>query len=258
MAHIQDVYSFSSINTFDQCKYQYYLNYVLPKEERPPNEDNAFSLYGGYVHSLLEKCAKHELACYELCDKYQDEFDIAVNLDFPPNAFCDLRDSYFNDGYAFLERYEGFEDEYEILGIEQNFTEDFGTFKLRGFIDLILRDRKSGEITILDWKSKAKFKNKAEQRHYSYQPALYSKHIKSTYGVWPKTLRFYMFRKGNVVDIPFSQELFDEAVEWAERSIRKIEACDDWEATVDDWFCTQLCNFRKSCPYAPQEDTNDN
>ena len=245
------IYSFSALTTFEQCKYQYYLNYVMPRELRPPNEENAFSQYGGFVHELLEQCSLGKVASFELCEKYVDEFDIAVTMDFPPNAFADLRSSYYNDGYSFLEKYEGFP-EYEILGVEQKFTEDFGSFKLRGVIDLILRD-KEGNIIIQDWKSKAKFKNKEEQRHYGFQTHLYAKHIKSKYGVWPTTLRFYMFRKGNIVDIPFTVAGYEDAVQWAENTINQIRVCEEWVPSCDSFFGTTLCGFRNSCQYVERD-----
>ena len=247
-----NIYSFSRLSTFEQCPYQYYLNYVLPKEERPPKEDNAFSLYGSFVHELLEKYSLGELASWDLLQIYEDEFDLRVNKDFPPNAYADLRESYFNDGYAFLESFDGFDEEYETLGVEQKFVCDFGDFKLQGFIDLILRDRKTGGIIVQDWKSKSKFANKKEQAHYARQPALYSKYIYETYGVFPTILRFYMFRKGTIVDIPFSEKIYNEAINWASNIVKKIEATDSWYPVKDSWMCTQLCDFRHSCQFADE------
>ena len=218
---------------------------------RPPNEDNAFSQYGGFVHELLEECSLGNLAEYELSEKYIDEFDIAVTMDFPPNAFADLRTSYYNDGLSFLEQYKGMS-EYEILGVEQKFTENFETFKLRGVIDLILRD-KTGNIIIQDWKSKAKFKSKEERDHYGLQVHLYSKYIQSKYGVWPKILRFYMFRKGNIVDIPFTMPGYENAIRWAENTINQIKQCEEWIPTCDPFFCSTLCGFRNSCQYRERD-----
>ena len=262
MEEKKPIYSFSRLSSFDECKYQYYLNYVMPKDERPINEDNAFNLYGSFVHELLEKYSKGELASWDLLDKYVDEFDIQVNKEFPPNAFVDLHDSYYNDGYAFLEGFDGFDDNYETLGVEQYFIVDFGDFKLRGFIDLILRDKHTGGIIVQDWKSKSSFSSKREQMEYARQPYLYSKYIYDKYGVWPETLRFYMFRKDKIVDIPFTKEGYEEAVAWARTQVRKIEdnISDDkgWSCRDDvegkdgqlNFFCNFICGFRNSCQFA--------
>lgn len=251
------LYSFSRLSTFEQCPYQYYLNYVMPRDERPPNEDNAFSLYGSFVHELLEKYSRGELASFDLVPIYEDEFDIRVNKEFPPNSYVDLRESYYNDGYAFLESFDGFEDQYETLGVEQRFVVDFEDFKLTGFIDLILKDKKTGGIVVQDWKSKSKFANKKEQAHYARQPALYSKYIYDTYGVFPEILRFYMFRKGTVVDIPFSEQIYNDAIQWAASLVKKIEATDQWIPNLEidkdgypDFYCSNLCGFRNSCQFA--------
>lgn len=186
---------------------------------------------------------------HEMLTKYEDEFDIAVNVEFPPNAFADLHSSYYNDGYAYFENFDGFGD-YEVIGVEKNFVVTIENFKLRGFIDLILRDA-NGNITIVDHKSKAKFKSKAEQKAYGMQLYLYSKYVSDTYGVWPTTLVFNMFRKGNVVCIPFKIADYEEAVRWAQAQVNKIERCDDWEPTIDEFYCSALCDYRHSCAFSP-------
>ena len=70
------VYSFSKIKTFYTCKYQYYMNYVLPIEQRPKKHENAFAQYGSFVHEILEKFFSGELAEFELTDYYAENFDI--------------------------------------------------------------------------------------------------------------------------------------------------------------------------------------
>ena len=253
------VYSFSRLSTFYQCRYQYWLTYLASPEQKLKSEDNAFNLYGSFCHSLLEKWAKGELASFELVDMYEDEFDLNVTEDFPPNAFADLHDSYYNDGWQFFHDFEGFPDKYEVVAAEQEFTTEFDKFKLRGFIDLILRNRETGKFTILDWKSKAKFKSKEEQKKYARQTYLYSKYIHDTYGEWPEQLIFYHFRKNIQSPIQFKMNDYLEAVGWAEKAVEEIESVDDWDDPCiltdpdgSSFFCNCLCNYRNSCPYAIQ------
>lgn len=245
----KDIYSFTKINAYYQCKYQYYLNYILKAEERPEKKENAFSEYGTFVHSIFEKYFKGELFDFELTSYYEDNYDLNVIEEFPPNAFADLGETYYNDGYSFLENFDGYPG-YETIGVEQNFVVDFGKFKLRGFIDLILRDKSDGKIIIQDWKSKAKFKTKKEQKEYARQTYLYSKYIYDTYGEFPKTLRFAMFRKNTMCEIPFNIKDYKEAIEWASMAVNEIESCSDWKETYDEFYCRYLCDYRDSCKYA--------
>lgn len=247
------VYSFSRLSAFEQCKYQYYLNYLLPPDQRPPKTSNAFSVYGGFVHSIIEKYANGELAEFELLDKYVDEFDIQVNIDFPPNAYADLRKSYFDGSYTYFENFDGFAylGGTHILGVEQEFTEDFGDFKLRGFIDLILSDQ-SEDIIIVDHKSKKEIKTKKDKLHYGRQPLLYSHYIKSKYGKPPSKMIFNMFRSGSLLEIPYSEAAYQESVQWAKSQIMKIENTSEWTPQPDQFYCSFLCDYRETCQYKPE------
>lgn len=257
MSNDETVYSFSRLSTFHQCRYEYWLTYLADRENKLPNEDNAFNLYGSFCHGLLEKWANGELAEFELLPIYEDEFDVQVSEDFPPNAFADLHASYYNDGWQFFHDFEGLPHQYDIVSAEQEFETEFEHFKLRGFIDLILRDRETGGFVILDWKSKAKFKSKAEQREYALQTNLYAKYIFDTYGVWPEKMIFYHFRKQTMTEIPFKTADYLEAVHWAEKTVEEIEKTEDWnvpytetDAKGASFFCNCLCGYRRNCPYA--------
>lgn len=59
----------------------------------------------------------------------------------------DLKESYFNDGVRFFENFDGFKN-MKIIDAEHEFTDDFDDFRIKGFIDLILEDKNTGEITV--------------------------------------------------------------------------------------------------------------
>ena len=56
------VWSFSSVKSFEQCPYSFYLHYVEGEQELP----NSFAQSGSFVHSILERCYKGELYEFEL------------------------------------------------------------------------------------------------------------------------------------------------------------------------------------------------
>jgi len=235
-------YSFSGLNSFYTCPYAYYLHYIEKREEI----DNAFNLYGSFVHEILEKYFKGELELFELADYYEEHFDEKVPLDFPPNAFVDLGQTYYDNGLAYLESFEGL-DGYEVLGVELEFTIPiFDGYALHGFIDLLLKDPR-GDIVIMDHKSKKKFTSKEEKEKYARQLFLYALYVHEHYGRWPKRIVFNTFRSQKYVKIQFTEEALQEALNWAKETIEAIESTTEWNACPSEFFCDHICGYRESC-----------
>lgn len=234
-------YSFSRLNCYHTCPYSYYLKYILNK----PDEQNAFALYGTHAHSILEKYFNGELELFELADYYEDHFDEAVPLDFPPNAYCDLGQKYYDGGLTYFNEFQGFAG-YEVLGVELEFTVPlFGEYKFHGFIDLLLRDP-NGKIVVIDHKSHI-FKNKRETEHYSLQLILYCLYVKEKYGEYPDRVVFNTFRNQKIVKIKFTEERLEAAIQWARDTIASIESDTEWKAVPQGYFCEQICGYKNTC-----------
>lgn len=196
----------------------------------------------------MERYANEELELWDLASVFEWEFDTAIEEPFPTKLFgkdYDMRGSYYNDGLNFLSNFQGYGD-CKILGVEEKFDIQIDDWILTGFIDLVLEDE-NGKLIIQDYKSKKNFKSKAEQAEYARQLYLYSLWAKEKYGKYPDVLRFMMFRKGLNVDIPFSIESLNESIEWAKSTVHMIRDCWDYEATCDDFFGNNLCNYRNCC-----------
>lgn len=248
----QEVFSFSKLSCFEQCKYQFKQKYRTKKDERPKERENAFSQYGVFVHDLLAHYETGEIAAEDLAPKFEEEFDVWVGESFPPspNPNINLSELYYNSAYDFLSNYKGQSSQYTVLGVEKQFALKFDDIWFQGIIDLILQDKKDGGIIVHDWKSKSAIKTKADKRKYGRQLYLYSTYIKEAYGVWPKQLRLYLFRKNTPVDIPFAKEDYEEAVGWMKSQVAAISANTDWDSyTYDNFFCNYLCGFRDTCKW---------
>lgn len=276
------VVSFSRLGTVDNCCYSYYLQYidecgtcryydrdygvcdnteciyfgkemassnVCNKYKKLEQKDNAFAQSGSLVHELMEGYAKGWLVAEELPELFETYFDDYVDEPFPYNQFADLRESYFTGSHTYLSEFDGFGEDYEIVGSEIDFTikitEDDS---LHGFIDLLLRNKKTNKLVVCDYKSKAKFKNKEEQAHYARQLYLYSRYIFERYGEFPEELIFIMFRKQNKVRIPFFINAYSEANEWMYTQLNRIKKLKEFPPKYDEFFCRNLCNFCNSCP----------
>lgn len=235
-------FSFSKLSAFHTCKYGYKLTYIDHKK----GEGNCFSSYGLEMHSLLERYARGEIDLWDLVDIYQWEFDAAVPEKFPSTKFCkDMRKLYYDQGLEYLKNFPGYSDR-NILEVESQFDHNIDDWVFNGVIDLVFEDN-DGKLVIQDYKSKSSFKNKREQAEYARQLYLYSLHIKDKYGKSPDLLRFMMFRKNTVVDIPFNEDDFTEALIWAKDTVKEIRECWDFAPSCNEFFAQNLCNHREYC-----------
>lgn len=236
-------YSFSKLSSFNQCPWGWYMHYV----EGSKGIGNAFSSYGLLIHSILERFTTGELNLWDLSDVFEWEFEVSVPEKFPPNKYMVLRDSYYQQGIDFLSNFQGFP-ECKILNTESKFDFQIDDWMFNGVIDLVFEDPE-GKLIVQDYKSKAKFSSKREQAEYARQLYLYCLHVKEAHGRYPDILRFFMFRKDVIVDIPFVESDLENAILWAKSSVADIRNCWDYSAKPDDFFCNNLCNQREICKF---------
>ncbi len=235
-------YSFSKLSSFHNCKYGYYLTYI----EHHKGITNCFASYGLFVHSIMERYAKGELSLWDLPKIYKEEFTTAVPEEFPDAFFChDMRQLYYDQGLQFLQDFAGYED-IKILDTETQFDLDIDDWTFNGIIDLVFRDER-GRLIIRDYKSKSTFKSKKEKAEYARQLYLYSLYVKQRYGRYPDELQFMLFRKNNVVKIPFQEEGVEDALKWARDTVKEIRDCWDFAPTCEAFFSRNLCNHREYC-----------
>lgn len=198
------------------------------------------------MHSIMERYAKGEIDLWDLPSIYEWEFDAAVPEPFPSSSFCkDMRALYYKQGLEYLQNFPGYDDR-TILEVEAKFDLDIDDWIFNGVIDLVYKD-KDGRLIIQDYKSKSSFKNKKEQAEYARQLYLYALYVKEKYGKYPDALQFSMFRKNNVIEIPFSEDNLNEAVDWAKETVKAIRECWDFTPTCEEFFSENLCNHREYC-----------
>lgn len=254
-------WSFSSIDSFDECPRNFYLHYILHKRQK----QNAFAEWGSYCHEILEAYFKGDLNIYQLGDFYEQYYKMFNTKKFPPNKYVVLADSYHKRGLEYFKTFSDPFKDYEVVGVEQEIETKIGKYNFVGYIDLILRD-KQGNYIIVDHKSIGKMKSPEMQAHKTLQLYLYSKYIYETYGKYPTELKFNMFRAGTILTIPFDESEYIKALNWAESTIDRIYEETSWmdkikldylskdkdieEYSQDDFFCNYLCGSRKSCDRA--------
>lgn len=242
------VWSFSRINSFNNCKLNWYLTYI----EKIRGDNNFFGLYGTFAHSIFEKYNKGEMELDDLYDYADKNYESFVNLPAPPNRYVDIYKSYKDKLLTYLAYYSGNQE--KVIAVEKNVKFDLQlpsrVIKFTGFIDLLLEDE-NGDYIILDYKSKSAFKNKQEEDHYLHQLYLYAIGVYKEYGKYPKLLKFEMFKIGKTVTEEFNESKIQNTLEWADDIINRIYEETEYiwkeDLTENDYFCKNLCGYYKLC-----------
>lgn len=254
------IWSFSSVKNYYGCPRCFYYTYV----DKKPRIDNAFAKFGSFVHELLEGYYTGRFEFFELSGLYEELYSSRVDLRFPANAYTDLAESYYSSGLDYLNSFEGLPDHYSVLGVEEKVQTTINGYPFVGYIDLVLKDKRDGGIIVWDHKSHKKFASKKEAKEYTRQLYLYSYHIVEKYGVYPKELCFNRFRAGEEDHIVFSQDDYQEALQWFSDTISSVYADEEFFDKItlqyrqkgkklseyskgSDFFCENLCSVRAFC-----------
>lgn len=160
---------------------------------------------------------------------------------------------------------EGIFDDFEVLGTETKCLWDIDGEKFIGFIDLVLKDKESGKVYLVDHKSsdhfmkkdgKTPLKSKEESYNaYKKQMYLYADAMKQMYGFFPDYIVWNHFLdNGETTVIPFKEGEYKDVIEWAKQTIKDIRADEEFKAKPNFVRCFRICNHRNDCPYKQEED----
>ena len=248
------VWSFSRVNSFKQCSYQWYLHYIEEHEGMP----NAFAQFGTICHQTIEKYLKGELDMFTVSQYYQDNYPEIVTCDFPANKYVDLGEKAYNAGLDYFNNINFDFDRYEILGVEKELNFKVGKYPFKGYADAVFRDRETNEIILCDQKTASfKYLKNGEisstngdhflaflRQEYLYCIPLIEEYVKVDYLSWN------MIRDKRIIKEPFNEAEFIEAKEWAKFIIEKIENEVLWLPNKEkSYYCNTLCDIRGCCLY---------
>lgn len=144
------VWSYSRLTLFAQCKYAFYLKYLLEDNNEYIAEGNYFAEVGSFVHEILAMIFNGELSIDDAAQYFVDNFDDHVfystkqkvmdkTFEACANYFCEVSFDWLKD--------------FDVLGVEEKNNFTIGNYAFIGFIDLLLRDKESGDIILIDHKS---------------------------------------------------------------------------------------------------------
>ena len=248
----QMIWSFSRLQSFENCKYEWYLNYIECENENKCS--NIFAEFGTFCHMILQKYFNYELQKYELAEFYKEYYEDFVKT--PCFMKNDMSSKLYDEGLKYFSNITLEPNKMDIISVEQEYIGTIGKYKFRGIIDLLYKD--GNNFVIMDHKSARSplTKNGIVQKscvdkvkEYKRQLYLYSMFIYNKYGVYPKYLEWNFFRSNQIYRIYFDNNEYQESINWAQSVIDRIYQEDKFEPNQEFFYCSHLCDFRVSCDF---------
>lgn len=243
-------WSYSRVNCFNSCPYQFYLKYIA----KVPKVPQFYSSFGSFMHSLLEQYYKGEIEANELVSKYTLEYLSRVEGERPRG---DTATKYFNSGLEYFQNFKPFD--LETVAVEKRINFKVGKYPFQGIIDYI--GKKSDELHLIDHKSRL-LKPRSRRRtptvkdkeldEMQKQLYLYSFGMKESLGEFPDYICFNCFRNGNLIKEPFDIRKAKNALNQMEQDIEYIINTEDFHPTIDWFFCHNLCDVKDECCYCEE------
>lgn len=193
---IDSILSYSRIDLFRQCPYRYKLQYIdknytdttslslqlgtlshfIFEMKYTPNQTMTLEeIWEGFLNGFEEEGIK---GFNYLCDEYGFEI---YEVDEKTNTSVEdrvkvMKDKFFN---------EPIDEEWEAIGLEQEFLITFNNkAQIKGFIDRVDRNKVTGELRVLDYKTNKRLYDKKDLST-SLQFYIYALACKELYGQYP-------------------------------------------------------------------------
>ncbi len=248
------LFSHSRLSSFEQCKLKYkfrYIDQIIPEIEKTIE-----SHLGNVVHSSLEWLYRQvkygiipsvdELVSY-YSNKWKEDYEVGTLIVKKNLAI----EHYFNKGVQFLINYymehKPFDD--NTIDVEKEIEislDETGLYKIRGYIDRLAHNLKTGEYEVHDYKTSNSFPSD-EQIENDRQLALYAIAIKEIYGK-EKVVRLVWHYLSFNKKIHSSRT--NEQLETLKREtielIKEIETTKNFTPTKSA-LC-HWCEYKKMCP----------
>lgn len=241
------VWSYSRAKSFRDCKYKWYLKYIIGIR----GKEMFFSGYGSFLHSLIEQYCNGTKGKEELIDLYLRDFKNAVPARAPNQK---IFQTYFLGGLRYLKDLRPFP--FNTLSVEKKVNFEIEGIPMVGFIDYL--GESDGDLYVVDHKSRTLRPHSAGKRHtkadqeldeYLNQLYLYSAAVEQEYGKTPRYLCFNCFRSGSFIREEFDGKDFENAKHWFLSTVSEIRNETDFRPSIEYFKCKYLCELNDVCEY---------
>lgn len=239
------VWSFSRLELFHTCPYAFYLTHM--QDPPLPQAQNAWAEFGTLCHSLLEEYGNGTLTAEMLVPEYKKRYPTEVIHQFPPVGKGNYGEKTYNEGLEYFSQFSGFGDEYDVVSTEEKFLIEVRGYKIAGISDLVLRNKETGKLIVVDHKTKGASSMRKDISTFKKQLYLYAEHVKQKYGEYPDELRFNMIRNKDTIAEKFSIDKLEEMKDWVEETIDIICLEDEFAPNPNMFYCRHICSMIEHC-----------
>lgn len=259
-------FSFSKLDTFQNCKRLYYYNYIL--KER--SADNVYSFLGSISHELTQAIIQEQETNESALQKFIEAVEDAdmLGLEWISD---NVKKNYVECISHFFEHFNPIRN--DTIRIEDYFEVEISGVIVRGYIDLWYRI--DNTIYIIDLKTSSKF-SKKELPKKSRQLLMYAMALGEKYPDYNIILQFNMLKyslnkrgtliernklgildevRDAIVNVDITENAIDEVKTYVANTVFGINQIDKsdklaWPMDNDpkkDFFCKNLCTYREKC-----------
>lgn len=246
------VWSYSRIETFNDCPYRFFLRYISGCKD----VDKFYASYGTFMHKLIESYYRGNISKDEMLNEFLIGFSKNVKGKRPKSSIVK---KYIQCGIEYIKSFQPFM--YRMVDVEKRVLFEIDELKFIGYIDYLGIDD-DGDYHIIDNKSRNLKPRSTRDRPtikdqeldaLLRQLYIYSAAVKEEYGKFPKTLCFNCFKNQMFIEEPFRMDAYDEAIQWAKRTVKEIKLTDDFYPSTDFFSCNYICGVSDECIYHQNE-----
>lgn len=145
--------SFSELTQYRECGHKHLLEKYLKLAASPTS---IHLIFGNGIHSAIENGIRSNLNVEERINHFKEYFTKEMmDKMMGTKDYASLQDFTLQGEHILrLLSTEKILEKYDLIGVEMSLYERlFANFYFKGFIDLILRDKKTNRVLIIDWKT---------------------------------------------------------------------------------------------------------
>lgn len=244
-------WSFSRLHAWEQCPYAFYLRYIEKRE----GESNYYATNGRCMHEVFGAILTGNITIDECAQFYANKYEMICE-----RVKQTIMDRTYKKCMDYLCTIEGIDlDKYEIIGVELKLEFKIGKYKFIGYADLVVRNKGSREVILVDHKQAMHFmkkdgmplKNQLDNFNaYKHQMYIYCKGLKECLDIKVDKIVWHHFKdNGELTIIPFVREAFEETMKWAVQCIEEIKKDKKFVHKASYIMCSTLCDYRNDCEY---------
>lgn len=145
--------SYTHFSLYKECGHRYLLENIIEQEESLPT---IYSLFGDAIHDTLKKGVENGLNEEERINNFKYVFTKLVKDYLIETQEYNKLETFLNQGIEILKLIptDRLSEKYIFIGAEHVISETlYKNYIFVGFIDLVLKDKKTGKYVIIDWKT---------------------------------------------------------------------------------------------------------